>query len=271
MTPWRKDVREGLVSPDPATEWGFYQALLGVIPADFDPADEAMRKELSERLAAFAEKGAREAKRYTTWTAPDEAYEAALKGFVEAALSKGTSGDFLATFWRAVQPFVVAGALTSLSQTLIKLTAPGVPDIYQGTEFYDLSLVDPDNRRKIDFKAREAAMTDGHGLAEALPHWRDGRVKAKLTAAALKARIQAPALFTTGRYMPLEVTGSKRDHVVAFARADGDGRFAVVVAPRLTLGLLGDKAEMPMPDAGAWAIRPCACPRSFRARGSRTS
>ncbi|MBB3938301.1 malto-oligosyltrehalose synthase [Aureimonas phyllosphaerae] len=252
LAPWRKDIGETGVSPDPATEWGFYQALVGVIPADFDPADGAMRKELSDRLAAFAEKAAREAKRFTTWTAPDEAYEGALKGFVEAALSKSGSGDFLEAFWRDVQPFVVAGALTSLSQTLVKLTAPGVPDIYQGTEFYDLSLVDPDNRRKIDFKAREAAMTDGHGVAEALPHWRDGRVKAKLTAAALKARIKAPELFTTGKYMPLEVTGEKRDHVLAFARSDREGRFAVTVVPRLALGLLGDRAEMPMPDPAAW-------------------
>ncbi len=108
------------------------------------------------------------------------------------------------------------------------------------------------NRRKIDFKAREAAMTDGHGVAEALAGWRDGRVKAKLTAAALKARIKAPELFTTGRYLPLEVTGAKRDHVVAFARADGEGRFAVVVAPRLALGLLGETAEVPMPAPSAW-------------------
>ncbi|WP_061930434.1 malto-oligosyltrehalose synthase [Aureimonas sp. AU22] len=252
MSAWRKDAGEGLVSPDPATEWGFYQALLGVIPADFDPADEAMRKELSQRLVAFAQKAAREAKRYTTWTAPDEVYEGALQGFVEAALSKRESGDFLEVFWRAVQPFVVAGALTSLSQTLLKLTAPGVPDIYQGTEFYDLSLVDPDNRRKIDFRAREAAMTDGHGVAETLSAWRDGRVKAKLTAAALKARIKAPELFTTGRYMALEVTGAKSDHVVAFARADEQGRYALVVAPRLALGLLGERAQTPMPDPAAW-------------------
>ncbi|WP_182086916.1 malto-oligosyltrehalose synthase [Aureimonas sp. ME7] len=252
LQPWRQPVGEDLVSPDPASEWGFYQALLGVLPADLDPSDSEVRENVSKRLVAFVEKAAREAKRYTTWTAPAEDYESALKGFVEAALSKAESGEFLEGFWREVQPFVVAGALTSLSQTLIKLTAPGVPDIYQGTEFYDLSLVDPDNRRAIDFKARADAMTDGHGVAEALPHWRDGRVKAKLTAAALKARIQAPALFTTGRYVPLEVTGEKSDHVVAFARADDEGRFAVVVAPRLSLALLGREASVPMPEASAW-------------------
>ncbi len=257
MEPWRKIMGEATmgethVSPDPATEWGFYQSLLGVLPADFDPADAKAREELEKRLLAFAEKAVREAKRYTSWTAPDEAYEEALKGFVSAILRKSETGDLLADFWRKAQPFVVAGALNSLSQTLIKLTAPGVPDIYQGTEFYDLSLVDPDNRRKVDFAARKQAMEDGHTPADALPHWRDGRVKAKLTAAALKARIKAPELFTKGRYIPLEVTGEKAEHVVAFARTDGEGRVAVTIAPRMALQLLGEAAEQPLPEAKVW-------------------
>ncbi|KTR07649.1 alpha-amylase [Aureimonas ureilytica] len=257
MQPWRKTMGDPAmgdshVSPDPATEWGFYQSLLGVIPADFDPADAKLREELESRLLAFAEKAVREAKRYTSWTAPNEAYESALKGFVSAILSQKETGDLLARFWKQSQSFVVAGALNSLSQTLIKLTAPGVPDIYQGTEFYDLSLVDPDNRRKIDFAARQRAMEDGETIAASLPHWRDGRVKAKLTAAALKARIRAPELFTKGRYIPLEVTGAKADHVVAFARTDNEGHVAVTIAPRLALQLLGEGADIPMLEASEW-------------------
>ena len=146
----------------------------------------------------------------------------------------------------------MAGALNTLSQTLIKLTAPGVPDIYQGTEFYDLSLVDPDNRRKVDFAARKRAMEEGGTPADVLPQWRDGRVKAKLTAAALKARIKAPTLFTKGRYIPLEVTGEKAEHVVAFARTDEEGRVAVTIAPRMALQLLGESAEQPLPEAKTW-------------------
>ncbi|MBB3950656.1 malto-oligosyltrehalose synthase [Aureimonas jatrophae] len=250
---FRVDLGNGRLSPDPATEWGFYQSLLGVLPADFDPADETAAAAIAKRLQAFAEKAVREAKRFTSWTAPAEDYEAALKSFVEAALSPAQSGSFLAAFWREVQPFVVAGALNSLAQTLIRLAAPGVPDIYQGTEFYDLSLVDPDNRRKVDFEARARAMANGEGVEQALAHWRDGEVKAKLTAAALKARRQAPTLFTTGKYLPLEVTGPMAQHVVAFARTDDEGRVAVAVAPRLAHELLGNKAERPMPDPDRWA------------------
>ncbi|MBB3997339.1 malto-oligosyltrehalose synthase [Aureimonas pseudogalii] len=249
---YREPVGEGHVSPDPATEWGFYQSLLGVLPADFDPADAEARKEIAARLTAFAEKAVREAKRFTSWTSPAEPYETALKRFVEAVMSERETGDFLAGFWKSAQPFVVAGALNSLAQTLVKLTAPGVPDIYQGTEFYDLSLVDPDNRRKVDFAARERAMSDGRKVAEALPDWRDGAVKAKLTAAALKARIASPTLFTTGRYLPLEVEGAKKDHVVAFARTDGEGRAAVTIVPRLALQLLGEDATVPMLDPAGW-------------------
>ena len=167
-------------------------------------------------------------------------------------MSERETGDFLAGFWKSAQPFVVAGTLNSLAQTLVKLTAPGVPDIYQGTEFYDLSLVDPDNRRKVDFAARDKAMSDGRKVAEALPGWRDGAVKAKLTAAALKARIASPTLFTTGRYLPLEVEGAKKDHVVAFARTDGEGRAAVTIVPRLALQLLGEGATVPMLDPTGW-------------------
>ncbi|WP_185983844.1 malto-oligosyltrehalose synthase [Aureimonas mangrovi] len=238
LEPFRGVHPTGLPAPDPATEWGFYQSLLGVLPADFDPADADARAAISVRLTAFMEKAVREAKRFTTWTAPNAPYEEGLRQFVEAALDANESGDWLASFWRDCQPFVAAGALNSLSQTLLKLTCPGVPDIYQGTEFYDLSLVDPDNRRKFDFGERVAAMDDGQTPAEALASWRDGRVKAKLTAAGLHARAAAPDLFTKGAYRPLAVEGKLADHVVAFARTDDAGRAAIVVVPRMTLALL---------------------------------
>ncbi len=221
------------------------------MPADFDPADGPKRQEIGERLNAFMQKAAREAKRFTSWTAPAKAYEDALQGFVAAAMSREQSGDFLEAFWDRAQPLVAAGALNSLSQTLIKLTAPGVPDIYQGTEFYDFSLVDPDNRRPIDFAARVDAMADGAGIAEALVRWRDGRVKAKLTAAVLKVRSAAPELFTQGDYLPLEVEGPQAEHALAFARVDNLGRAAVVVAPRMTAKLLDGRTDLLVP-ASFW-------------------
>ncbi|MFD2238372.1 malto-oligosyltrehalose synthase [Aureimonas populi] len=252
LAPFRKIGPDGLLSPDPATEWGFYQSLLGVLPADFDPADDAARASISERLVTFMEKAVREAKKHTSWTAPNEPYESALRDFVQAAMSREASGGFLAGFWQAAQPFVAAGALTSLSQTLLKLAAPGVPDIYQGTEFYDNSLVDPDNRRKSDTAPRLAALDDGVPLGLAGRDWRDGRVKAKLTLAGLQARAGAPALYSRGAYRPLEVVGEKAAHIVAFARTDSEGRAAVVLAPRLAHALLGGGTDA-TPSAEVWA------------------
>ncbi|WP_152047261.1 malto-oligosyltrehalose synthase [Aureimonas psammosilenae] len=248
LSPFRKDVAPLLVSPDPATEWGFYQSLLGVLPADFDPSDKELATSIEKRLIAFMEKAVREAKRFTSWTAPAEGYEDALRGFVSAALDP--KGDFLKKFWDEVQPFVAAGALNSLSQVIVKLAAPGVPDIYQGTEFYDLSLVDPDNRRSIDFPARVKAMDEAMAMPDALKNWRDGRIKAKITAAGLKARQAAPELFTHGRYIPLKVEGALADHIIAFARLNED-EAAIAVAPRMTYRLLEDCGNI-MPGEGCW-------------------
>ncbi|HEX5787286.1 MAG TPA: malto-oligosyltrehalose synthase [Woeseiaceae bacterium] len=274
----REALEDDLTSPDPATEWGFYQSLLGALPADFEPADDAARAELAERLQKYMEKAVREAKRYTSWTSPAEAYEAALAQFVAAATRRdGTTDnrrngatanrrnggpDFLAEFWHGVQPFVAAGALNSLSQALLQLTVPGVPDIYQGTEFFDFSLVDPDNRREVDFALRSRTLATSESVHDALAHWRDGAVKARLTAAALASRQQAPGLFTRGAYIPLDVRGAKAEHVVAFARRDAEGRRAVVAVPRLTLALLGERAELPLP-RGTWAGTTIALPREL--------
>ncbi|MDY8110844.1 malto-oligosyltrehalose synthase [Fulvimarina sp. 2208YS6-2-32] len=236
MTEWRKDIEPGLFAPDPATEWGLYQSLLGVLPTDFDPADADHCAEIAERLTAFAEKAVREAKLHTSWTAPAEKYERTLKAFVEAMVDP--EQELIAEFWDSVQPFVVAGALNSLSQTAIKLTAPGIPDIYQGTEFYDFSLVDPDNRREVDFGARIAALEADDEPAALLEDWRSGRLKARITAAGLAMRMARPTLFSNGRYEALQVEGPAAAWVVAFARIDEDGNAAITIAPRMALSLL---------------------------------
>ncbi|MER0238981.1 malto-oligosyltrehalose synthase [Fulvimarina sp. MAC8] len=245
MTAWRKDIEPDLFSPDPATEWGLYQSLLGVLPTDFDPADKEQCEEIAERLTAFAEKAVREAKRYTSWTAPAEKYENALRAFVEAMLDP--EGELIGEFWSSVQPFVTAGALNSLSQTVIKLTAPGVPDIYQGTEFYDFSLVDPDNRRAVDFDARIEALEAEADPAALLSDWRSGHLKARITAAGLRMRQGAPSVFTTGRYVPLEVEGPGAGWIVAFARVSEDGITAITIAPRMTLSLLDGQLDPAVP------------------------
>lgn len=239
LSPYRVTLDDGGLSPDAATEWGFYQSLLGVLPADFDPADRAVRDDIRQRMHAFMEKAVREAKQFTSWTAPNEPYEAALHGFVDAAFEPA----FLAQFWDRIQPFVIAGALTSLSQTLVRLGAPGVPDIYQGTEFYDNSLVDPDNRRLVDFALRRAALHSGEPIVDAASRWRDGAVKARLTAVGLAARAARPGLFTVGDYIPLDVEGAAAGHVVAFARMSGDDA-AIIVAPRLCLALLAGAQDV---------------------------
>ena len=271
MSPHRIEIETGLHSPDPETEWGLYQSLLGVLPADFDPAADALREAIAERLAAFAEKAVREAKRWTSWTSPAESYEKALADFVAAMLEGGDEAAFIETFWKATRPYVAAGALNSLSQTAIKLVAPGVPDIYQGTEFYDFSLVDPDNRRPVDFAARSAVIDTEGSLAEDLANWRSGVLKARMTAAALALRARMPEFFAEAAYLPLSPTGPRAAHLVAFARQtlqDGSGKTIVVVAPRLTLTLLGGAEDLRQAVDG-WEGTALPLPQGLEMRGWR--
>jgi (1->4)-alpha-D-glucan 1-alpha-D-glucosylmutase len=132
-----------------------------------------------------------------------------------------------------------------LAQTLIKLTAPGVPDIYQGTEYWDLSLVDPDNRAAVDFAARQRTL-DSRFPAEALSSWTDGRIKQLTIAKVLAVRRNAPRLFAGGAYLPLTVTGPLGDHAIAFARTLGD-RFAITIATHKPTRLIGERASLTVP------------------------
>ena len=208
--------------PDRNAEYLFYQVLVGAHPLDAD------------RATAFMAKASREAKEHTSWIDPDEAYDEALARFVSAVLADET---FLADLAAFVAPLVGAGRVTSLAQVLLKLTSPGVPDIYQGTELWDLSLVDPDNRRPVDYDARRRVL---HRVAEggataAVDGDDEGMAKLWLTARALAARRDHPAAFAPGAaYQPLDAAGERAAHVVAYLR--GDAEVAVVV-PRLVLGL----------------------------------
>jgi (1->4)-alpha-D-glucan 1-alpha-D-glucosylmutase len=261
-------------APEPAAEWMFYQSLAGAWPAGLVPeaalCDGAdVLDELRERLLAHVEKMAREAKTRTTWTNPNACYEEALACFVFRALSPVTTGDFLSDFTRTCRPLWLAGAVNSLSQLAVKLAAPGVPDVYQGCELWDLSLVDPDNRRPVDFALRESLLDNASaGEAAALvDNWLSGAPKMALLAAGLRARRQHPALFAEGRYDALEVTGERARHVVAFQRTM-DNASALVVAPRFVLNLLTGE-DRPLVPAYRWRDTAVVLQKARRGRAMR--
>jgi (1->4)-alpha-D-glucan 1-alpha-D-glucosylmutase len=251
-TPLREN-SGGLTVPEAETEWLFYQALIGAWPMKLNVEDTPGLAALSDRMASFMRKARREAKLRTSWTRPDLAYEQAIENFVRAALLAERSAAFLADFTARARPVFVAGALNGLSQTLIKLTVPGIPDIYQGTELWDLALVDPDNRRPVDFTERARLLVDEEC---ALPHellatWPSGAIKLRLIRAGLALRALYRNVFERGRYQPLELSGARAQHLVAYARILGQD-VIVAVAPRLVLGML-EGQSVPLVPADRWA------------------
>jgi (1->4)-alpha-D-glucan 1-alpha-D-glucosylmutase len=247
----KRDVRGQLV-PGPEAEWAFYQALAGAWLPDLDPDDESGLAVLAERMAHFTLKAAREAKLHTSWTATDPDYEQALEHFVRGTLDPKKSSAFLSDFVRILRPVAVAGALNTLTQTLIKMTAPGVPDVYQGTELWDFSLVDPDNRRPVDYRriSSLAGVIDQRSFPRIVYDWRSGAIKLHLLRSGLRLRAQRPALFGAGTYLPLDVAGDRCRRVVAFARILGN-EAAVAVAPRLAFDLL-DGVDVPLVPPERW-------------------
>ena len=212
-------------TPSVAQEYMLYQALLGAWPLS------GVDQTFVERMQAYALKAAREGKEQTSWLAPNEIYEKGLVDFLRNILDRAQSADFIESFSSFARRAALVGALNSLVQVTLKATMPGVPDFYQGTEFWDFSLVDPDNRRPVDFAARVDALgslsepLDWNTLAQ---NWPDGRIKLALTRRLLAIRRQFASLFTSGEYRPLDVKGRDRDEVLAFARTDS--RDAVIIA-----------------------------------------
>ena len=235
---WRKMNEPALArlpdgrAPEPNAEWMLYQALAGIWPQDIDKTDLGA---LARRLTDYAQKALREAKLRTDWTAPNEDYEKAVIDYAARLLSPANKA-FLDDFRDTVAPFIEAGHVNSLAQTLIKLTAPGIPDIYQGTEGADFSLVDPDNRREVDYR-RFDMNSDSPFMTLSLEERKRHLIKT-----VLGFRRANPELFLKGKYAPLEVVGARRDQVLAFARVLGR-EHAVTIVPRMMFG-----AEMSMPD-----------------------
>ena len=258
---YRREI-DGTTAPEPEFEWLFYQSLAGIWPADLAIDDRAGVEALCERLEAYMLKVLREAKLRTSWTAPVQEYEDAVAGFVRQALDNRA---FLADLHDSCRQLWLAGAVNSLSQLAIKIMAPGVPDIYQGTEFWDLSLVDPDNRRPFDYASRQelAAGIDAAAPDALLRDWIAAAPKMRLMKAGLNFRRDHPALSGEADYVPLETAGARAEHVVAFARLAG-GEAAIVVATRLPLELpLGD---VPLVPAEAWGDTRILLPETLAAR-----
>ncbi|HSU06511.1 MAG TPA: malto-oligosyltrehalose synthase [Acetobacteraceae bacterium] len=233
---------DGQPAPSPGDEIMLYQTLLGAWPTTLQSDDHAARAKFVERIASWQEKALHEAKLRTSWTSRNESYETAARDFLGAIMRSG----FSAEVGRLSDRIGPAGAVNGLAQVLLKLTVPGVPDFYQGTEFWDQTLVDPDNRRPVDFAQRLRALDDAASPVDLAASWRDGRVKQAIIARGLDARRRDPTLFMRGDYRPLLVEGQHAAHVIAFVRRTPDAMM-IAVAPRLPLAVLqaGDGILIP--------------------------
>jgi (1->4)-alpha-D-glucan 1-alpha-D-glucosylmutase len=260
---------DGRPAPERTDEYLFYQTLLAVWP----PGETALPADLVERVQQYLLKAVREAKVRTSWMVADEEYEAALLRFVERALTGPTAARFLPQLLPFAARLARLGMVTSLAQTVLKAVSPGVPDVYQGTELWDLTLVDPDNRRPVDFARRrewlDALAADGaldwerdgdraDAMRALLAVWPDGRIKLAITAVTGRLRRALPAPFRDGAYEPLTIDGRNAEHVVALARRHG-GATVVAIVPRLVAALTSDDRPLPIgPDA--WGDTRCTLP-----------
>jgi len=249
----KKLMIDGAETPTRNDEYLFYQVLIGVWPAQQD----APSRELRERLKNYMLKAAREAKESTSWANKNAEYENALSVFVDKVLDPAISQEFISDFIVFQRRIAGIGMLNSLSQALIKFTAPGVPDIYQGNELCEFRLVDPDNRRPVDYDLRQKLLCEmislpcsqhkdvARSLVEKLNQETDSKGCAKLflTWKALKARRQHAKLFQEGEYLPLTIEGANAKHLLAFARRMG-GLLALIAVPRLCVQLLGNEGSI---------------------------
>lgn len=258
-------------APDANEEYLLYQTLIGAWPVagsvDDDPAA------FTRRIQEYMSKATHEAKVNTSWINPNADYDAAVAEFIARVLDPQKSGEFLADLREFVGRVTHVGLFNSLAQTLLRCTAPGVPDTYQGTELWDFSLVDPDNRRPVDYELRQrmlgeldaASSLDAKKLArEILASKEDGRVKLFVTSRALRLRRELSDAFGTGSYDPVESVGAKAEHLFAFVRSAGD-KAVLVAIPRLIGTLLGDSRELPI-GPKTWAETAVRLPESFANR-----
>jgi (1->4)-alpha-D-glucan 1-alpha-D-glucosylmutase len=269
----RKRLVDDRPAPSRNDEYLLYQTLAGAWPTDADAP--GVYDQFAERVREYMVKATHEAKEHTSWINPNPEYDAAVPEFVTRILDPNRSAAFLDDLRQFQQQSARFGVFNSLAQTLLRCTAPGVPDTYQGTELWDLSLVDPDNRRPVDYPRRESLLNEldrdagaaGENLRAfaggLLDHASDGRVKLYVVSRALRQRRAAAGLFRDGAYQPVEASGPKANHIFAFLRQAGD-RAMLVVVPRLAVGLIGGSArellgpdvwadtQLTLPSGGMW-------------------
>ena len=265
----RKREVEGRPAPSPNDEYLLYETLVGSWPVE--DMDDAGANAYRQRIEGYVVKAAREAKVRSSWANVNAAYEDALVQFVGSILERRNGNLFLADFTVFHRRVVRYGLLNGLSQTLCKLTAPGVPDIYQGDDLWDFSLVDPDNRRPVDYAKRLQMLTqlqqecgsepDPAWVRSLVDNLHDGRCKLYLIWRTLQFRRTHETLFRDGEYLPLRVSGDHAAKICAFARRH-EGQLAVVVAPRLYLRLLGERIDPPL-GAGVWGNTSIELPRGL--------
>ncbi len=252
----RKEELAGVETPSPNAEYLLYQTLLGTWP--LRPMNAGEHTEFVARIQQYMEKALREAKVYTSWISPNAPYEAIVQRFIEAILDPAPGNQFLNEFITFQNKVARAGMLNSLSQVLLKTAAPGVPDFYQGNEIWNFSLVDPDNRRPVDYALRRSLLEtlddEEHGDAAALvtrlmEEPTDGAIKMYVTSRALRFRKANRSLFAKGACRPLHIAGQRQNHVVAFARTLGRS-VALAVAGRYFMAL-GAGNRLPV-GAEAW-------------------
>jgi (1->4)-alpha-D-glucan 1-alpha-D-glucosylmutase len=257
-----KRVLQGAPVPGANEEYFIYQTMAGAWP--LDPAEMPT---FQERLQTCLVKAWREAKLHTSWSNPDKEYEGAVADFVATILSAGSENRFLPDFVRFQQRIASYGAFNSLSQTLVRLVAPGVPDIYQGSELWELSLVDPDNRRPVDFEKRQTLLEElmNCEISELLKNWQDGGLKQYVIQKTLVWRRDHAAVFRDGEYIPLEAHGQRAHHVISCGRHAGMA-WIIAVAPRFPAGL--SRSAGPPIGRRAWANTELSFPATAPRRWS---
>jgi (1->4)-alpha-D-glucan 1-alpha-D-glucosylmutase len=245
---FKKGARCTLV-PEKNDEYMLYQTLLGAWPSKF--TESAERRSFVERMVQYMEKATKESKANTSWIQPNKQYDVAVRHFVRSILSSSNS-RFLKDFLPFQAKVSWYGCYNAMSQVLLKLTCPGVPDIYQGNELWDFSLVDPDNRKPVNYAKREDILNDlismlgsrkRHRIASVFLQGMEhdgGRVKMYITHLALKFRQEHGNLFDKGSYIPLEIVGKEKDHVLSFSRKYGKTE-CIVAVPRMTFTLLSKR------------------------------
>lgn len=243
---WLKHVRSwlktGPAAPHPADQLMLFQTLVGAWPME---AGAPLPADFRDRIAQWQRKSLREGKLRSSWSGPDESYEARCHDFLNEMLDRHHAS--IASLVARIAP---AGTINSLSQVTLKLTQPGVPDFYQGADLWDLSLVDPDNRRPVDFSRRCRLAQELDGVTDLMTNWRTGAIKQALIARLLALRRRMPALFAHAGYEPVQVHGHLAAHLIAFRRADQNHRM-LVLALRHTSALLAD-ADVPLIPESKW-------------------